>query len=244
MRHVLLYVRAAKISVAAAGGPRMTALLGRLPPRGAGPLAGAGVAGRQALSGAADDGAWEQPPHVVLGVEPRCSAERLKRAFRVLAHRHHPDKGGSAREFRRIRRAYEALASAAQVDVAREAEAVEELTAAVLARDAARGWAALQRLVEERSGAEYDAWFRLFLQLVEMSADRRCALLWIDKMAEAGLLPGELHRAAFNDLLDGLAQYEPTVDVAMEVLAVMDRMRLQPDLAVLYRVFTYKRGLG
>jgi hypothetical protein len=217
---------------------------GGLPTRGAGALAGASAAGRRVLSGAAGEGASDEPPHVVLGLSPRFNAESLKRAFRVLAHRHHPDKGGSAREFRRIRRAYEALSSAAQVDVAREAEAVEELTAAVLAGDAARGWAALRRLVDERSGAEYDAWFRLFLQLVEMSADRRCAMPWIDEMAAAGLLPGELHCAAFNDLLDGLARYEPTVDVAMEVLAVMDRLRLQPDQAVLHRVFSYKRGLG
>jgi len=44
-----------------------------------------------------------------LGLEANCEQEEVGKAFRRLAARVHPDKGGSEREFRRIQRAYETL---------------------------------------------------------------------------------------------------------------------------------------
>jgi hypothetical protein len=55
------------------------------------------------LQGLADD------HHVTLGVLPGASQAEIKSAFRRLAARHHPDKGGDPEQFKRIRRAYEAL---------------------------------------------------------------------------------------------------------------------------------------
>ncbi len=46
---------------------------------------------------------WE-----VLGVEESASAEAIHNAFRALSKVHHPDLGGSAEEFKRLRNAYEA----------------------------------------------------------------------------------------------------------------------------------------
>lgn len=47
----------------------------------------------------------------ILGVDPRASAEEIRRAFRSLAKQHHPDTGpaGSAEAFAAIAAAYETL---------------------------------------------------------------------------------------------------------------------------------------
>lgn len=46
----------------------------------------------------------------VLGVEKNASAEEIKKAFRALAHQHHPDKaGGNEAKFKEINEAYQVL---------------------------------------------------------------------------------------------------------------------------------------
>lgn len=45
----------------------------------------------------------------VLGVERTASADEIKRAFRKLAHEHHPDKGGDEAKFKEINEAYQIL---------------------------------------------------------------------------------------------------------------------------------------
>ncbi len=45
----------------------------------------------------------------ILGVERTASQDEIKRAFRKLAHEHHPDKGGSEAKFKEINEAYQAL---------------------------------------------------------------------------------------------------------------------------------------
>jgi len=44
-----------------------------------------------------------------LGVEKNASKEDIKKAFRKLAHEHHPDKGGNAEKFKEISEAYTVL---------------------------------------------------------------------------------------------------------------------------------------
>lgn len=48
-----------------------------------------------------------KPWNEVLGVLSDASHEEIKRAYHQLAHFHHPDKGGSAAAFQKIRDAYE-----------------------------------------------------------------------------------------------------------------------------------------
>jgi len=48
----------------------------------------------------------------LLGVAKDASDCDIKKAFRRLAVKHHPDKGGDPEEFKRISRAYEVLADA------------------------------------------------------------------------------------------------------------------------------------
>lgn len=44
-----------------------------------------------------------------LGVEKGASPEELKKAFRVLAHKYHPDKGGDQEKFKEVNEAYQVL---------------------------------------------------------------------------------------------------------------------------------------
>ena len=44
-----------------------------------------------------------------LGVSKTANAEEVKKAFRKLAHEHHPDKGGDAEKFKEINEAYQVL---------------------------------------------------------------------------------------------------------------------------------------
>ena len=48
-------------------------------------------------------------PYVLLGVDAKASLEEVKGAFRKKALEHHPDHGGSADAFMRMKRAYDAI---------------------------------------------------------------------------------------------------------------------------------------
>jgi len=45
----------------------------------------------------------------ILGVKKDASADEIKKAFRVLAHKHHPDKGGDEAKFKEASEAYQIL---------------------------------------------------------------------------------------------------------------------------------------
>ena len=45
----------------------------------------------------------------ILGVSRGASSEEIKRAYRKLAHEHHPDKGGEHEKFKQINEAYQVL---------------------------------------------------------------------------------------------------------------------------------------
>ena len=45
----------------------------------------------------------------VLGVNPNSSQGEIKKAFRQLSLKHHPDRGGDAEEFKKINEAYHVL---------------------------------------------------------------------------------------------------------------------------------------
>jgi curved DNA-binding protein len=46
-------------------------------------------------------------PYQILGLNPGASEEEVKKAYRKLAMKHHPDRGGDEAEFKRIKEAYE-----------------------------------------------------------------------------------------------------------------------------------------
>jgi DnaJ-domain-containing protein 1 len=45
----------------------------------------------------------------VLGLPPNATRQQIKRRYRALAKKHHPDRGGDQQEMRRIIAAYELL---------------------------------------------------------------------------------------------------------------------------------------
>jgi len=45
----------------------------------------------------------------ILGVSKDASQEEIKKAYRKLAHKHHPDKGGDEEEFKKVNEAYQTL---------------------------------------------------------------------------------------------------------------------------------------
>lgn len=47
--------------------------------------------------------------HKTLGISPGASPDDIKRAYRKLALKHHPDKGGDEEQFKKITEAYEYL---------------------------------------------------------------------------------------------------------------------------------------
>lgn len=47
----------------------------------------------------------------ILGVAPNASEEDIKKAYRKLASKHHPDKGGNTERFQEIQQAYDAIMS-------------------------------------------------------------------------------------------------------------------------------------
>lgn len=44
-----------------------------------------------------------------LGLRPDCTPAEIKQQYRILAHQHHPDRGGDEEQFKRIKLAYEIL---------------------------------------------------------------------------------------------------------------------------------------
>ena len=50
-----------------------------------------------------------QNPYQTLGVDRNASPDEIKRAYRRLASKHHPDKGGDKTRFQEIQAAYEAI---------------------------------------------------------------------------------------------------------------------------------------
>jgi DnaJ-class molecular chaperone len=50
----------------------------------------------------------------ILGINPNATADEIKQAYRRLASRHHPDKGGDTAQFQEIQKAYEVLSDPAQ----------------------------------------------------------------------------------------------------------------------------------
>jgi molecular chaperone DnaJ len=47
----------------------------------------------------------------ILGVDKNASEEEIKKAFRRLAHQHHPDRGGDEKKFKEINEAYQVLSN-------------------------------------------------------------------------------------------------------------------------------------
>ncbi len=47
--------------------------------------------------------------YTILEIEKSASQKEIKTAFRTLAHKHHPDKGGNEKKFKEINTAYQTL---------------------------------------------------------------------------------------------------------------------------------------
>jgi ferredoxin len=64
-------------------------------------------------------------PFEVLDIDPDASAAELRRAYRERVIEAHPDHGGSAAEFQRVREAYEAAKAGRELEAPPESEEIE-----------------------------------------------------------------------------------------------------------------------
>ena len=53
----------------------------------------------------------DKDPYSVLGLQRDCSADDIKKAWRYLCRKHHPDNGGDADTFDDIQKAYQTLST-------------------------------------------------------------------------------------------------------------------------------------
>lgn len=54
--------------------------------------------------------------HEILGVKKGATTDEIKKAYRKLAHQHHPDKGGDPEMFKKINAAYQELIKNPTID--------------------------------------------------------------------------------------------------------------------------------
>jgi curved DNA-binding protein CbpA len=66
-------------------------------------------------------------PFDVLGIDPDADEEEIDRAYRQRAKETHPDQGGSARAFQRVRAAYEAIESGSLDEPDLDVDEVDEV---------------------------------------------------------------------------------------------------------------------
>mmetsp|Transcript_80611 Transcript_80611/g.127333 ORF Transcript_80611/g.127333 Transcript_80611/m.127333 type:complete len:224 (-) Transcript_80611:125-796(-) len=103
-----------------------------------------------------------------LGLKPGCAEQDVTQAYRRLARKRHPDKGGNKEDFQRLRAAYELLTTIGIPD-APSAPAAKQATPAPAANPFAKMWAEAQRLsAEERLAAK-----RAAAQRASMSGTER-----------------------------------------------------------------------
>ena len=62
--------------------------------------------------GAGGGGSADREYYTRLGVDPSCTEEELKRAYKKRSLRAHPDRGGSEEEFKQLNEAYQVLSDA------------------------------------------------------------------------------------------------------------------------------------
>ena len=51
----------------------------------------------------------QKNPYDILGIQPNASNEEIKKAYRKLSLKHHPDRGGDEEKFKELSAAYEKL---------------------------------------------------------------------------------------------------------------------------------------
>lgn len=104
-----------------------------------------------------------------LGLKPGCAEQDVTQAYRRLARKRHPDKGGNKEDFQRLRAAYELLTTIGIPDAPCSAPAAKQATPAPAANPFAKMWAEAQRLsAEERHAAR-----RAAAQRASMSGTER-----------------------------------------------------------------------
>lgn len=183
--------------------------------------------------------------HKILGVDVEASNTDIKKAFRLLALKWHPDREGGCKEkFQEVREAYESLL---EEDVRKEDEILDAMRAASLKGNNREVWSLWENEIMKRkiSTMGHEA----FTYMFEACHNDYSVLSELKRAKELGVLSEpEIEEAVYNNYLHHISinmdNGKFDIHDAMDAINVMDKLRLSVDQKIAQNVFSYMSGVS
>jgi hypothetical protein len=182
--------------------------------------------------------------HNVLGVEVSATNKEIKRAFRLLALRYHPDREGGCKEtFQNVREAYEKVLN--DDELRKEDEVLEAMRQAHLRGNMRNVWSLWENeIMKARMPMGIDA----FTYMFEACETGESILKELERAKEFGVLEGtEMQEAVYNGFLQYISMNmnsKDDIDLAISVIDLMDKLCLEVDQKIARDVFSYMSGVS
>ena len=181
--------------------------------------------------------------HNLLGVNVSASNKEIKQAFRILALKYHPDREGGDKEmFQKVREAYENVLK--DDELRKEDEVLEAMRQAFVRGNKTEVWFLWENeIMEQKMPMGHEAFSYMF-----EACEQSSVLEELNRAKEFGVLCGkEMEEAVYNAFLQHIAlnmNSKEDIDLAMEVIGVMDGLRVSVDQRTAREVFSYMSGVS